>query len=257
MNSTDVVNQVKAGESPAAVAYRQLRDASQDAPRAARRRFDSYSLGMIVVLAAVLATVVAMTSFRSRPSSAEVVVGNPVMVQGAVVFGAPGATIVPVPTYPAAAAPPVRMGGWTPQIGVQIAQRAMHWLNWPYSFAGGNAAGPTYGVAVDQASRNDGRVLGFDCSGLVLYALAPWRSLDHLASAQYRETGTWHPALNSLMPGDLVFWSKDGSIDGVGHVAVYIGDGNVIQAPHSGARITITPLMQVESGAIGTVRPLT
>lgn len=152
---------------------------------------------------------------------------------------------------------PARMGAWTPQIGREIAQRALRWLDWPYSFAGGNASGPTYGVAVDKDSRNDPHIRGFDCSGLVLYALAPWRELTHLASAQYVQSGNWHPSLESLQPGDLVFWSEDGTIAGVGHVAIYVGDGKVIQAPHSGARITITPLDEVEPGAIGTVRPLT
>ena len=191
-----------------------------------------------------------------------------------VAFGSPtGSTAVPpiperVLLQPVAAgtragavdqqeAAPARLGAWTPQLGREIAQRALRWLNWPYSFAGGDASGPTHGVAVDKDSRNDPNVRGFDCSGLVLYALAPWRQLTHLASAQYVESGTWHPSLESLQPGDLVFWSKDGTIAGVGHVAIYIGDGKVIQAPHSGARITITPVGAVEPGVIGTVRPLT
>lgn len=157
----------------------------------------------------------------------------------------------------AATQQPVRMGGWTPEIGRQIAERALRWLDWPYSFAGGNAHGPTYGVAVDEASRNDPHIRGFDCSGLVLYALAPWRQLTHLASAQYVQTGTWHPALNTLLPGDLVFWSRSGTIADVGHVAIYVGDGKVVQAPNSGARIVITPIDEVRAGKIGTVRPLT
>ena len=59
------------------------------------------------------------------------------------------------------------------------------------------------------------------------------------------------------MPGDLVFWSDDGTVSGIGHVAIYIGNGNVIQAPFSGAFIEITPLDQVESGYYGATRPLT
>lgn len=157
----------------------------------------------------------------------------------------------------AAGQTPVRMGGWTPRIGRQIAERALRWLDWPYSFAGGSAHGPTYGVAVDEASRNDPHIRGFDCSGLVVYAIAPWRNVEHLASAQYVQTGTWHPALSTLLPGDLIFWSKNGTIADVGHVAIYIGDGKVVQAPNSGARITITPIGEITAGRIGTVRPLT
>jgi cell wall-associated NlpC family hydrolase len=66
-----------------------------------------------------------------------------------------------------------------------------------------------------------------------------------------------HPSLASVQPGDLVFWSKDGTINGIGHVAVYVGNGYVVQAPRSGARIQVTPLDMVEPGRIGVTRPLT
>lgn len=160
-------------------------------------------------------------------------------------------------TVAAQADTPAPAGGWNTQRGNTIARRALAWLNWPYSFDGGNGSGPTYGRAVDHDSRNDAHVRGFDCSGLVMYALAPWLSLDHSAAAQYNEVGTVHPALNALQPGDMVFWSHDGTVAGIGHVAVYIGNGNVVQAPHSGAYIDVVPINQVESGAIGVTRPLT
>ena len=157
---------------------------------------------------------------------------------------------------PAAELPP--MGNWTPDRGRTIAERALSWLNWPYAFAGGGPDGPSYGVPVDHDSRNDNKVRGFDCSGLAMYALAPWLTgLQHGAAAQYTEVGHWHPALNSLQVGDLIFWSKDGTIGGIGHVAIYIGNGNVVQAPRSGDRIKITPIYQVESGDMGATRPLT
>jgi peptidoglycan DL-endopeptidase RipA len=157
----------------------------------------------------------------------------------------------------AAQAAPVRIGNWTPQRGVRIARRAWRWLNWPYSFAGGGPAGPSYGKAVDWDSRNDEKVYGFDCSGLTMYALAPWLNLDHDAAAQYTEVGSYHPTIDSLLPGDLVFWSKDGTVQGIGHVAIYIGNGEVVQAPHSGDVIRATPIYQVETGTMGATRPLT
>ena len=149
-------------------------------------------------------------------------------------------------------------GGWTSQIGDTIAARARKWVGTPYSFDGGNAQGPTYGTPdSDPASRNDGHIKGFDCSGLVIYALAPYMTLTHFAAAQYVEVGQVHPTLNQLLPGDLVFWSSDGTIKAVGHVAVYIGDGKVVQAPNSGDVVRVTPIDQVEAGAIGATRPLT
>ncbi len=148
-------------------------------------------------------------------------------------------------------------GTWTATIGQAIAARALAWLGWPYTFDGGNAAGPTYGKAVDYDSRNDAHVYGFDCSGLVMYALAPWLAVDHLASDQYAQAGTLHPAVDQLQPGDLVFWSSNGTVAGIGHVAIYLGDGQVVQAPYSGAFIDILPLNKVESGYYGATRPLT
>lgn len=148
-------------------------------------------------------------------------------------------------------------GSWTPAIGQAIADRALRWLGWPYTFDGGDTAGPTYGKAVDYDSRNDAHVYGFDCSGLSLYAVAPWLGLNHDASIQYSQAGSVHPAVAELQPGDLVFWSSDGTVAGIGHEAIYLGEGQVVHAPHSGAQIEITPLRQVESGYYGATRPLT
>jgi cell wall-associated NlpC family hydrolase len=63
--------------------------------------------------------------------------------------------------------------------------------------------------------------------------------------------------MNTLQPGDLVFWSKDGTVNGIGHVAVYIGNAEVVQAPHSGDVVRVTPIYDVESGTMGATRPLT
>lgn len=204
---------------------------------------------VLIVVAAVVVTVAVAASYKPAGGA----------TPGVVVFtmaapynpGAPEQQAVP------AAPPPAPMGHWTYQRGEQIAQRAMTWLGWPYSWDAGDANGPTYGVAVDHDSRNDAHVRGFDCSGLVIYAVAPWLGVSHDASSQYTEAGGFHPALSSLQPGDLVFWSKDGTIGGIGHVAIYIGNGNVVQAPYSGGYIEITRLDQVESGRIGVTRPLT
>jgi cell wall-associated NlpC family hydrolase len=166
--------------------------------------------------------------------------------------------VPPMVTQPSPApAAQIKIGQWTPEIGVEIANRALSWLNWPYSYGAGDAQGPTFGVPVDYDSRNDGHVRGFDCSGLVLFAMAPWRTLVHDAATQYTESGSVHPALNSLEPGDLLFWSKDGTINGIGHVAIYVGNGDVVEAPYSGAYIEVVPIDKVESGRIGATRPLT
>jgi cell wall-associated NlpC family hydrolase len=153
---------------------------------------------------------------------------------------------------------PVPSGGsWTAAKGRNAVNRAMPYLGMRYSWAAGNANGPTYGVSEPGSAWNDSNIRGFDCSGLTLYAWAPYVSMDHYAATQYTQAGRYHPSTDSLMPGDLVFWSGDGTIGGIGHEAMYIGNGNVIQAPQSGDVIKITNLFNVESGYFGATRPLT
>lgn len=68
---------------------------------------------------------------------------------------------------------------------------------------------------------------GFDCSGLTMWAYAQAGvGLSHLTYSQEGE-GRVVP-LSQIQPGDLVFYW------GAGHVALYIGGGSVIHAPHSG-----------------------
>ncbi|SOD74520.1 cell wall-associated NlpC family hydrolase [Jatrophihabitans sp. GAS493] len=148
-------------------------------------------------------------------------------------------------------------GRWTPAAGQTAVNRALRWLGTPYSWAGGGISGPTLGVAVDADSANDGSIVGFDCSGLMMYAWGPYISLTHNAAEQYVEAGSLHPSVADLMPGDLVFWSPAGGAGNISHVAIYLGGGNVVQAPHSGDVIKITPMNAVDYGYFGATRPLT
>ena len=212
---------------------------------------------VVLVIAAVVIAVLGLATWAAvaAVSAANHDAGPPPGVQ---MINAQPATYRPAAqAAPVAQSAPLPMGQWTVNRGIAIARRALAWQGWPYSFGAGGPAGPSYGVAVDHDSRNDAHVRGFDCSGLAMYALGPWRQLDHNAAAQYNEVGTFHPALDSLQVGDLIFWSKDGTVSGIGHVAIYIGSGQVVQAPHSGDVIRATPIYQVESGAMGATRPLT
>src|SRR6185312_10527230 len=147
-------------------------------------------------------------------------------------------------------------GGWSSAAANTAVARAMSTLGIPYAFAGGTFWGPSRGVPVDFDSRNDGNVIGYDCSGLTLFAWGPYLHMSHYAPNQWG-VGSYHPSTDQLLPGDLVFWSEDGTVAGIGHVALYIGGGNVIQAPYSGSYVQVTPLGQVEAGYFGATRPLT
>jgi cell wall-associated NlpC family hydrolase len=162
-----------------------------------------------------------------------------------------GASIVSSP------APAPTGGGWTAARGRAAVARAKNWLGEPYAWAGGNSSGPTYGVCdTGTDGWNDCHVVGFDCSGLTLYAWAPYTRLAHYTVTQWGE-GSYHPSRSNLMPGDLVFWSDNGRRSGIHHVAIYEGNGMVIQAPFSGSYVQETPLDQVSWGYYGATRPMT
>ncbi|WP_269153494.1 C40 family peptidase [Limosilactobacillus balticus] len=76
----------------------------------------------------------------------------------------------------------------------------------------------------------------FDCSGLVQYV---YRQVGiNLPRTTYtQEYQGKAVSLNALQPGDLLFW---GSYGNAYHVAIYIGNGNFIQAPTPGQNVKIT-----------------
>ncbi|MCW2963962.1 MAG: hypothetical protein JWO17_1214 [Actinomycetia bacterium] len=142
---------------------------------------------------------------------------------------APPATTTPTdtttPASPSAPtpAPPNLVGGHP-----DAATIAMQYLGVPYVWGGSTPA-------------------GFDCSGLVMYVFAQLGiSLPHYAAAQYG-FGTPVPP-DQLQPGDLVFF------DGLGHVGIYIGGGQMIHAPHTGDVVKISPLTDFGSSYVGARR---
>jgi cell wall-associated NlpC family hydrolase len=155
--------------------------------------------------------------------------------------------------YPPAPAP--TGGSWSPGKAQTAVNRAMRWQGMPYIWAGGNASGPDDGGCTDPVAACG--VVGFDCSGLVLNAWAPYISLAHFADTQYRQAGSFHPSPGQFQPGDLLFWGNPGAVGGLHHVAMYIGNGNVIQAPESGDVVRVTPWNQVSYDYYGATRPLT
>jgi cell wall-associated NlpC family hydrolase len=110
-------------------------------------------------------------------------------------------------------------GGSTPYGGV--VSLAMQYLGIPYKWGG---ASPT---------------TGFDCSGLVQYVYAQVGiSLPHYTVSQWNYPGAVPVPKNQLQPGDLVFFN------GLDHVGIYIGYGDFIDAPHTGADVEIDSLSE-------------
>jgi cell wall-associated NlpC family hydrolase len=82
----------------------------------------------------------------------------------------------------------------------------------------------------------------FDCSGLVQWSFAQAGIAMPRVAADQARTG---PAVSvsQLQPGDLLFYHTDPTAPGyISHVAIYIGNGQMLQAPQPGMNVEIVPL---------------
>lgn len=81
---------------------------------------------------------------------------------------------------------------------------------------------------------------GFDCSGYIQYVFAQnGVELQRTAAQQYTYNGT-SVAKSDLQPGDLVFFSS--SSQSVGHVGMYVGDGQFIHSSSGAGKVITTSL---------------
>ena len=73
----------------------------------------------------------------------------------------------------------------------------------------------------------------FDCSGLVYAAYKAaglgWPQWDRLNAALY-SVSTYHVKLTEMQPGDLLFYSYNGSVSAIHHIAIYAGNNMVWEA---------------------------
>jgi len=152
---------------------------------------------------------------QAAAASAQRAVAEQVTAPPAGSASTPGAPVSPI------ASPPASSAASSGQAQVAV-RAALAQVGTPYVWGGA-----TPGV-------------GFDCSGLVMYA---WGvagvSLPHYTVYQYDDTT--QVSASQLQPGDLVFY--DSPYDGpLGHVAMYIGGGQVVQAPETGMDVMVTSL---------------
>jgi cell wall-associated NlpC family hydrolase len=120
-----------------------------------------------------------------------------------------------------------------------VIRSALSQLGLPYVWAGGDANGPTVGD-------NETGEIGFDCSGLMIYAYARIGvQLPHYSGAQ-SQSGASRP-FQDARPGDLLFW---GGIQ-IHHVAMYLGVVNgvpyMVEAPQRGVPVRVSPVRVAKS----------
>jgi cell wall-associated NlpC family hydrolase len=115
----------------------------------------------------------------------------------------------PVPAAPIAPLPP------SGSLGATAVEAALAQVGDPYQWG---ASGPE----------------AFDCSGLTMYAWAQAGvSLPHSSAGQYAAT----PRVDQsdLQPGDLLFHGSP-----IHHVGMYIGGGQMVEAPYTGAVVRVS-----------------
>lgn len=117
--------------------------------------------------------------------------------------------------------------------GAAVVGAAERELGVPYVWGGGDWTGPTDG--------------GFDCSGLVLYAVAQAShgaiKLPHSSETQVTMGTAVTPA--DMGPGDVIGFDlhTNGTFD---HVGIYVGDGEIIDAPYTTQVVRFDPLSAFE-----------
>jgi cell wall-associated NlpC family hydrolase len=102
-------------------------------------------------------------------------------------------------------------------------------LGTPYAWGSGNYTGPTGG--------------GFDCSGLVMFAVyqasAGTIQLSHFADTQTR--GGTPVSRDAMQPGDLISFTDPGQAV-AHHIGIYLGDGQMLDAPETGGVVRVDAL---------------
>lgn len=135
--------------------------------------------------------------------------------------------------------------GSTPAARAAISA-ALRWVGQMYAWGGGSTSGPSEGWGPDVG------VVGFDCSGLTRYAYAQAGiAIPRVAADQFAVL----PKVTHLRPGDLAFYATDPNDPStIHHVVMYLGKGQIIEAPESGERVHVTS-MRYGYEYIGAVRP--
>jgi cell wall-associated NlpC family hydrolase len=127
----------------------------------------------------------------------------------------------------------------------------------PYAWGGGNSKGPTKGIRDGGVAdaHGDYNKIGFDCSGLMEYAFAGSGANVSGVAASEANQGT-HVPLGQMQAGDMVFYAGAGGKGHIHHVAMYIGNGQMIEAPQSGLNVRVVPMRKDSTLVQYATRPI-
>jgi cell wall-associated NlpC family hydrolase len=128
-------------------------------------------------------------------------------------------------------------GAGTASSGDPVVAAAQRQIGVPYSWGGGSFDGPTAGICCSPGGHDGRTVVGFDCSGLVVFAWAVGSDgrvrLPHGAHAQHLLSVP--VAVAEIRAGDLLFFDDDA------HVGLADGLGGMVHAPRTGKPVETVP----------------
>ncbi|WP_245233953.1 NlpC/P60 family peptidoglycan endopeptidase RipB [Mycobacterium sp. PS03-16] len=130
---------------------------------------------------------------------------------------------------PAAGVAPGRVRG--PQAIEYVIRRGASQMGTPYSWGGGKPSGPSRGID------SGANTVGYDCSGFTQFSYAGVGVLIPKYSGDQYDTGRKVPVAQAKR-GDLLFWGPGGSQ----HVAMYLGNGQMIESSGSAGKVTVSPV---------------
>ncbi|MER6185233.1 NlpC/P60 family protein [Streptomyces sp. NPDC001652] len=183
-------------------------------------------------------------------------------------------TVVSLGLPVASAAPAAAATGCAPlqagasqaaQAAVQVACR---YVGRQYAWGGGHAQGmpgPSQGIYDEwyPETAADPTYWSFDCIGLVRWAWykATGRDLitERTTQATFAAPGYAHTKLlksqgsAALLPGDIMYFGPEGA--GPTHVALYLGNGLMVEAPESGMKIQVNSISARWDRYKGAFRP--
>jgi cell wall-associated NlpC family hydrolase len=118
--------------------------------------------------------------------------------------------------------------------GAQVVSEAQQYVGTPYVWGGTT---PT----------------GFDCSGFTQYVYGQLGMQLPRTSEEQATAGTAVASLADAQPGDLVFFAgSDGTASAPGHVGIYVGNGDMIDAPYTGTTVQVQPV--ADAGPVVAIR---